>query len=335
MSAVAGIASGVLGGAGGAVGGFLSADAANNSAKVQSRLLDQMRTYTQQNMDPELVNQQALKADQERAANRIALQKQIDPSLAAVRPLAEAKLLGQVGQIGTSPSDTIAALATQEAQTGGAGDLTSIKNQILQAAQKNISAGATLPPDVQAELMQSGLEGSGAVTGSASGGGIGGTMLRTILGSAGIALQTQREQQAQQEASTAAGLEQTRQQILQNLFPKLQQQQLANMSATTGALGVENQMLPEAGLSGQNVASTWLQRVASMNQLTGAKASVQGQGALGSGLGKAAAWGSIASMGQNPGVQSAASSGSGSLGSLASFFNTGNAGIGASGNFAG
>jgi hypothetical protein len=156
--------------------------------------------------------------------------------------------------------------------------------------------------------------------------------LTRVLGSAGINLEAQRQQQASQLLTAASNLDAQRQQILQGLFPKLQQQQMSNISGTSGILSLGQSMLPQAGLTGTQVASDWLARVGAVNQLSTQKANVQAQGALATGQANANMWGSIASLGQ------AATSDKSQAG-ISSFFNSigssGNAGIGASGNFAG
>jgi hypothetical protein len=243
-------------------------------------------------------------------------------------------LSNQLSGIGNSASDEVAAQAASEAltQTPGAAEG---KAQLIQAALKNLQAGATLPPDLQAELMQAGLQQSAGVTGGAPGAGAasGGTtssILTRVLGSAGVNLQQQREQQAQQLLTSASNLDAQRAQILGNLFPKLQQQQMGNISGTAGVLSLGNSMLPQAGLSGTQVASDWLARVGAMNQLSGQKAAVQAQGALATGQANANMWGSIASLGQGATSPQTTSG-------ISSFFNSvgSGAGTGASGNFAG
>jgi hypothetical protein len=74
---------------------------------------------------------------------------------------------------------------------------------------------------------------------------------------------------------------------LQNLFPRLSQTQLANLGGAQGNLGVSNSLLPNAGLTGSNVANVWLARVGATNQLAQSAAQVQAQGTMG----QATAWG--------------------------------------------
>lgn len=317
VAAVAGSA--VLGAAGNVASGIINANTANRAAKQQSRAIDKMKAYTEKNLDPEVLKKVALQADTERIQNQLALQAKIDPALAAQRGVAEQKISEGLAGVGTSASDVVAAQAAKEAlATNAAG-----KQQLIEAALGELNAGAKLPPDLQAELMQAGLQKASGVTGGAGGAaGVSGSILSQVLGSAGLNLKAQREQQATQMLTAAGNLEQQRAQILQGLFPRLQQQQLGNLSAASGVLQQENALLPNAGLTGTQVASDWLARVGAINQLAGQQASVQAQGALATGQAKAGVAGAIASLGQ------AAAPGEAS--GISSFFNSGKNLVGAS-----
>jgi hypothetical protein len=327
--------------------GSVKSDAAKSAAGAQAKAITNIKDYTQTQMDPALVNKQALQADTDRAKNQLALQGQIDPELLKQRTTSEQMLSSQLAGIGSSASDKVAAQAAAEAiaQTPGAA---AGKQQLIQAALDNIKEGATLPPDVQAEIMQAGLQQSSGVTGGAPGGasatGTGGaasSILTRVLGTEGVNLQAQRQQQASQLLTAASNLDAQRQQILQGLFPKLQQQQMSNISGTSGILQQSNSMLPQAGLTGTQVASDWLARVGAVNALSSQKAQVQANGTLAQAQAQAQMIGSATSAGTalvgSPGVSSG----------LSSFFNTTPAatntsamgggsgvGIGASGNFA-
>jgi hypothetical protein len=112
----------------------------------------------------------------------------------------------------------------------------------------------------------------------------------------GLQLQQQRQQQAASLMTTASGLDAQRSQILQGLFPRLQQQQMGNIGATSNILQQSNSMLPQAGLSGADVANVWLQRVGAQNQLTQQLGSVVSKGQLAAGQATAGAWGGVANL---------------------------------------
>jgi hypothetical protein len=278
------------------VSGFMSADAASDASDKQTAIMKMAQANIQSQMDPAVVNAQALAADQSRAKNQLALQAQIDPALASQRPQAEQILSGQLGQIGQANSDQVANAATQQALAGTPGAAAGSAG-LVAAANQNLAAGATLPPDVQAQLMQSGLEQTGAVQGSATARGAGGPILQQILGLGGIQLQQQRQQQAASLLTSASNLDAQRSQVLGNLFPRLQQQQMGNIGAASGILQQSNSMLPQAGLSGADVANVWLQRVGAVNSLTNQMGSVVGAGALAAGQARAKATGSAVNTG--------------------------------------
>jgi hypothetical protein len=138
---------------------------------------------------------------------------------------------------------------------------------MIDQALEEMELGATLPNDVQAELVKAGLERTGSVTGGATSKGLGGTINRQLIGKAALDLKAQRQQRAQDLAASAQNLDLARANILGNLFPALKQSQLGNIAATQSALASSSAEVPEAGLSGESVANIWLARVGATNQL--------------------------------------------------------------------
>jgi hypothetical protein len=268
----------------------LNANAMKQATAMQLDALNQQRAFTFANLDPSVIGPQASQADVNNAINRLALQGQIDPALLNIRYGSEDSIKNQLDQLqGGGAGGAVSSTASREAISGTPG-MENAKNSLVQAAQKELDAGATLPPDVQAELVKAGLEKTGMVTQSGiSPQGTGGQILRTILGSAGVALQNQRQQQATGLLTAAQGLENSRQNILQNLFPKLSAVQLSNLGATQSGLQQSNSMLPGGGLSGTDVANIWLARVGATNQLSQNAANVAAQGTLG----QAQNWGNL------------------------------------------
>jgi hypothetical protein len=140
------------------------------------------------------------------------------------------------------------------------------------------------------------------VTGAATPRGIGGTLLRKVIGHEGIALQKQREEQAQSLLTTAQDLESKRQNILQSLFPALANTQLNNLTAAGQVFGTANNAVPQAGLSGSDVANLWLSRVGATSANIAKQGEVLGQGALGVGN----AWaGGVAGLARGVGATAA------------------------------
>jgi hypothetical protein len=263
----------------------IQASAIKDATKMQIDALQKQRDFVFANLDPNAVQAQATAADIQNAYSRLALQGQIDPALLQARYQSEANLLNQGAQIGAL-SGPVSQAAAGEA-LGPGGTAAQGKQQLIDAALQHLQEGATLPPDVQAELVQSGLERSGMVTGQASAQGIGGTLLRQIVGTAGLQLQAQRQAQAANLLGSAQNLEASRAQILNNLFPSLASTQLQNLQGTEGVLGTSAGMLPNAGLGGTNIANIMLARVGATNQLTQSAADAMGK----SGMALGQVWG--------------------------------------------
>jgi hypothetical protein len=101
-----------------------------------------------------------------------------------------------------------------------------------------------------------------------------------VLGTAGIQLQQQRQQTAAALAGQAQNLEQSRAGILTNLFPNLSSLQLNTLQGSENALNTSNNMLPQAGLSGNDIANVWLQRVGATSNINNQAAQVAATGAV-------------------------------------------------------
>ena len=307
-----------IGVAGGIASGIMGAKDAKKAAAAQQQAIQKAQDNLTVNMDPKKVNEIALKSDTERAENRLALQAKIDPQLAKQRTIAEEKLTGQLLGIGKADSDTVAARAAQEAlrEVPGAQEA---KDRLVDAALQELKAGATLPADVQADLMKAGLEQAGGATGSATARGAGGAILQQVLGTAGLNLKKQRQETASSLLTAAGNLDAQRQQILQGLFPRLQQQQMGNIAGVSGILQLGDQMLPEAGLSGADAANIWLARIGAQNELiTGAgKAKAEGIMAQGNARNKM-----IGSITGGLGGMMGGATGGGLLSSIGGFFNS-------------
>lgn len=249
---------------------------------MQIAALEKQRQFVYDQLAPGTVGPEAKAQDIQNAQDRLALQAQIDPALFASRYGAESKIQQQLGALGPgSNADVISTLAAEQAKKGVPG-MEEGKKQLVDAALKELSAGATLPPDVQAELVKAGLEKSGMVTGSASPKGFGGQMIRQLIGQAGLQLQQQRQERATNLLTGAQNLEQSRQQLLTQLFPNLANTQLNTLAGTQNVLTQSNQLMAPAGLTGNDVANLWLARVGATTQLAQQQANAAYQGGVGS-----------------------------------------------------
>lgn len=295
----------ILGGIFGAVGSMaaakISADAVKDATDAQLKALEKQRKFVYSELDPSKIGGQSLAADRDRAQNRLALQGIVDPELLRQRYASQAATSGQLEDLLSEESDAarVAAQATEEA-LAGAPRMQEAKAALIDAALRELDAGATLPPDVQAELVQTGLQKSGRVTGGAGGSGVGGQLLTTILGSAGLQLQKERQERAAGLLGQAQNLEQSRASILGTLFPNLSSRAAGKLGAAQSVFAQANQAVPEAGLGGSDVANLWLARVGATNQLAQSAADAAARGGmaqaqiLNQGIGQAIGYGAQA-----------------------------------------
>jgi hypothetical protein len=259
--------SGLFGAAGSIIGASIQSDAVKDATKLQLDALKRQQDFVYNQLNPDLIGAEYTKANQANALARLVLQGKVDPDLLSARYTSEAALkkgAEELGKTSTLVSDQAVKEALADRSKADAG-----KNALIDSALEQLKLGATLPPDVQSELVQAGLERSGMTTGAASGKGMGGQLLRTILGNAGLALKQQRETQAANLLSQASNLEAQRSSILQTLFPKLAETQLQTLQGQAGVLNAAESLKPQSGMTGTDVANIWLARVGATNSLLG------------------------------------------------------------------
>jgi hypothetical protein len=274
-----GAAGGIIGAAGSIASSAIQASAQKKIMQMQLDAIKKQREFVYNELNPTKINAQASAADIQRAQERLRLQGKIDPAALAARYAGEAKVLEGIEGLGKADSDKLAAQAAQEAMAQ-TGEFEAVKARMIDQALAELDAGATIPKDVQAELVKAGLERSGAVSGAATGQGFGGNILRKLIGTEALKLQADRQARAQALSTTASNLEQARANILGNLFPRLQQQQMENIKAAAGGVNLSEAIKPDVGLSGTDVANIWMARVGATNQLasqaTNAQAAAMG-----------------------------------------------------------
>lgn len=269
----------VLGFVGQIVGSYMNAQAQKKVTRMQLDALEKARNFVFDNLDPTKINQQAMLADLDNARNRLKAQAELDPELLASRYEAEGRIREQAAELGIT-SKAVQDQAVAEV-LGTSGTAAQGKQALIDAALQQLQEGATLPSDVQAELVRAGLEKSGMVTGAATPKGIGGQLTRQLLGTAGIQLQQQRQQQAAALFGQAQNLENARAGILGSLFPNLAQTQLGVLGGQQSVLQQSNAIMPNAGLSGGDIANLWLARVGATTSLNRDAADVAARGAQG------------------------------------------------------
>jgi hypothetical protein len=257
----------------------ISAGAVKDATNKQISALERQRQFVYDELSPGKIGAVATAQDVQRTKDRLALQAVTDPALLATRYAASQKIQQGVEGLGAGAGDVVAAQAATEALASQAGP-NALKQKLIDAALAEIDAGASLPNDLQAELVKSGLERAGSVTPGASPNGVGGTIARELIGKAGIELKAQRQGRAAALANAAQGLEAQRASLLGSLFPSLKQTQIANLQESQRAFGTSNTAVPEAGIGGSDVANLWLARVGATNQLAQSAADAAARGGM-------------------------------------------------------
>lgn len=251
-----------------------AADAQKAAIKKQNKLLNQL--------DPDALNDLAKRFDKDRVQGRLDLQKEIEPEVAQLRELSKKQLLEAAQQPKSQQqSQQLANTLFNETKVEDP-RIKALKDSILLNAQEDLKAGATLPPEFQAELVRSGLE-----TGGQSGIGfdrnaIGGGTAR-LLGAAGIALEAQRKQQAAQEIATAQELTNSRVNILATVFPRLRDLEISQRNEAVGNLQLSDALLPEYGLSGKDAVNAQIAKVNAKSGLVRQRGQVKANQAVAEG----------------------------------------------------
>lgn len=257
----------------------MQASAIKKATDTQIKALQQQRDFVFRNLAPEVVNEAARAADIERTQSRLALQSQIDPDLLATRFTTEANLRRLAEEGAGSQGDVLASQLFESARRDEP-KVEQLRQKLLDDALAEIDAGATLPPDVQAELVRAGLERSGTVGTGASAKGLAGKLTRKLIGNEAIALKRARQEQATRLGLAAQELQNNRLNVLSTVFPQLKSLQAQNVATQTNLLSTANQLTPEAGLGGSDIANVFLARVGATNQIAQSAADTAARGAI-------------------------------------------------------
>lgn len=277
--------------------------AAGDATQYQLQALDKIKGYLEKNLDPEKLAGISAAQDRARVKASLALQQEVDPGMAKVRQAAQDRVLSSLTGMENSPANQLAKQAATLASTEAANPATkALQEKFLSRANEEMDLGATLPSDLQAELVQAGLQRAGSVTGSAgAGSGVGRNIATQLFGQAALQLRAQRQAAAQTLSNSAQQLQQSRLQLLSGLFPSLKQNQLADLNAAGGAFQASDAAVPKVGMGGNELVNTYLAKIGAMTQNIQDVGRVAGQGTLASGqaagqiLGGAAASGGSAS----------------------------------------
>ena len=205
-----------------------------------------------QPLDFEELNSVATDADLQKYRAQFDAQRDIDPTFAKLRTQGSADLLAELRDKDTASTRS---LAEMESLTSG-----SKKSQedaitaLMDRAKADLEAGATLPPEFQAELIRSGLENAGGQGLSIDGRGAAGAEIRRLVGSEGLALKQAREAGARENLSAAEMIRARRLDALSGLLQSDTNLREAQFNRAGRAVAAANLAMPSIGLTGADAA---------------------------------------------------------------------------------
>lgn len=232
-------------------------------------------------VDIPALNQLATQTDLTKFAADFKAQADLDPQFAALRKQGVASVLSALASnADPNSSQNQGITALTKSVIGNTGDNQSVIAGLLSKAKEELAAGATLPPAFQAEMIRSGLASGGAAGTGVTGEGATGVGVRTLLGSAGINLQAQRQQQAESAAGAAGSMEQQQAAALAELTQLSSSLNAAKAGLGGSSIGIATAAMPSIGLSGGQAADIAVGNQNQKNQTTLAGGNLNAQDAL-------------------------------------------------------
>ena len=150
------------------------------------------------------------------------------------------------------------------------------RSLLVESAIEDLQRGAELGPDFQAELVRAGLEEAGQSGVGLDRSGPVTSRLGTKLGSAGIELQTLRQQRASQALGAADALTTSRANVLGNLLQNTDAARQINQQLALQAVSLGEATQVPVGLSGREVLNLDLSNLALKNKKLLELAKLQG-----------------------------------------------------------
>jgi hypothetical protein len=261
------------------VSGLIEKDAADRAYATQKNGIARQQKLLKQEYDPSRIDALVSKYDKGFLQRRLDLQKEFDPELAQLRQRGKENLLAELGRDNeTRLSQKVANELFSENIKPDAGS-EALKDKLFSEANAALAAGASLPPEFQAELVRSGISsaaGSGFTLDKRA---VGGPVAHT-LGSEAIKLQQLRQNQAIQLGQAGQQLKDARTRILSSIFPTIQNTEQTAEARSAAAFGIGNETLPTSGITGREAASFDIQGREGGRQLTGQRYDIKAQKTL-------------------------------------------------------
>jgi hypothetical protein len=281
------IVAGAVAAAGAAASAAAKKRAADKAAGAQKKALTGQKKILEEELGYSKVNQASVQAERNRAKERIRLQEEIDPELAELRKLGKQQLLEQAQKPGASQQSVQVANQLFGEFIKPDANLEKLKDQLISKAQEDLAAGATLPPEYQAELVRAGLQQGSQAGLRTTQKTIGGPVAQA-LGSAGLNLERARTQEAAGLAGTASDLTTSRARLLESIFPTISQSEATQRQNAAATFGIGEQTLPQAGLTGQEAANLQINKGNTLMKIRGKRGAISAQQALAKGEATAA-----------------------------------------------
>jgi hypothetical protein len=225
-----------------------------------------------QEIKPDDANALAQKFDIERYKKGFSTQEENDPLYAKLREQGAQSILDSLLQdaSGNTVGDQSLSKLSAESDANDK-QLQPFIQTLFDKAKAELDAGATLPPEFQAELVKAGLERAGTAGNNLDGSASAGTNVRRLLGSEGLALSNQRTAMGANILDAAQKLRESRANILTNLITL--DNNLRNAKAARGgaAATLGNSTIPGIGLTGADAANIHAGNIDQRNKVTMAK----------------------------------------------------------------
>lgn len=256
--------------------GAMEKRAAKKAYELQVKGLDKQKALLKETYDPTRANEVSAKYDKQFVQRRLDLQKEFDPELARLREAGKKNLLAELERDDSTRQSTQVSnqLFRENIKTPEAAER--LKDKLFADAEEELKAGATLPPEFQAELVRSGITsaaGSGFKLDRRS---IGGPVA-SVLGSAGIALRQARQNQAINLGNAAQGMVDARAKILSNIFPTVMTAEQTAAQRGAQAFQIGEATLPAGGLTGREALGLDIQGREGVRDLTGKRYDLKAQ----------------------------------------------------------
>lgn len=269
----------ILSGGSSVVTGLIEKDAADRAYATQKKGIAKQQQLLKENYDPSRIDALVRKYDRGFLENRLALQKEFDPELYQLRQKGKENLLAELGRDNATRESARVATALFNENIRPDAQAEELKDRLFSEANEALKLGATLPPELQSELVKAGVAGASGSGFQVDRRAIGGPVASAV-GSGALALQQQRQNQAVQLGQAAQGLKDARTRILSGIFPTIQSSEQTAEARSAAAFGIGNETLPSGGLSGREALSFDIQGREGGRQLTGQRYDLKAQKTL-------------------------------------------------------